>query len=270
MICPKCGFMMDAFDKECPRCHGRGMTQPNPPVAPPPQMAAPDPPVNQPASARSPRPSYEDRAPINKSIACDCPVCGNQHVQKVSAISQAGTWTESSSWAENAKWQSNSTGATAGPIHSKNGDAFAFGVTGSHNVGSGTTSGFGETSGSTTLAAMLAPPPRPVQTTPTDSDGCAGFCVVLLLIILGCWQYEDLSGIVACLLAALPALGLWSLIQQNLEAAKSAKDGYPPLVATWERKMANWDQLFYCPRCDHVFNPESRSSQPASRMQFML
>jgi hypothetical protein len=23
MICPQCGYMMDAFDKECPRCHGK-------------------------------------------------------------------------------------------------------------------------------------------------------------------------------------------------------------------------------------------------------
>lgn len=27
MICPKCGFMMDAFDKECPRCLKHGVTQ---------------------------------------------------------------------------------------------------------------------------------------------------------------------------------------------------------------------------------------------------
>lgn len=249
-------------------------TAPTPPAAlvvqaqaPSTQLAASAQPA---APAPAPATSPQTVAPINKSISCDCPVCGNQNVQKVSAISQSGTWTESSSWVENAKWQSNSTGATAGPIHSKNGDAFAFGVTGSHNVGAGTTSGFGTTSGSTTLAAMLAPPPRPVQETPTDSSGCAGFCGVILLIIFVFWQSHTLSDTVACLLAALPALGVWSTISQNQEAAKSAKDGYPELVATWERKMARWNRLFFCARCGHVYEPESGRCEPVARMKFLF
>jgi hypothetical protein len=26
MICPKCAYALDAFDHECPRCHGRGLS----------------------------------------------------------------------------------------------------------------------------------------------------------------------------------------------------------------------------------------------------
>jgi len=36
MICPKCDYMMDAFDKECVRCHGKGIAPKPAPVAPAP------------------------------------------------------------------------------------------------------------------------------------------------------------------------------------------------------------------------------------------
>ena len=30
MTCPKCGYMMSAFDKDCPRCHGQGIAPAQP------------------------------------------------------------------------------------------------------------------------------------------------------------------------------------------------------------------------------------------------
>jgi hypothetical protein len=58
MICPHCGYAMDAFDKECPRCHGKGIptAAPPPPAPPPPRPAqhatpvytAPSPATSQP------------------------------------------------------------------------------------------------------------------------------------------------------------------------------------------------------------------------------
>lgn len=54
MKCSHCGYLMDAFDKECPRCHGKGVPQPtsqNPsPGAPPKWPAATNPPVSPSAS----------------------------------------------------------------------------------------------------------------------------------------------------------------------------------------------------------------------------
>lgn len=44
MLCSKCGYMMDAFDKKCPRCHGRGVptaAQVTPPPLPHPSVAPP-------------------------------------------------------------------------------------------------------------------------------------------------------------------------------------------------------------------------------------
>lgn len=43
MICPQCGFMMDAFDKECARCQGKGQGQQSQPTQPLPQQAPPQP-----------------------------------------------------------------------------------------------------------------------------------------------------------------------------------------------------------------------------------
>ena len=36
MDCPECGYIMDAFDRECPRCHGQGLAPAAPPPTPPP------------------------------------------------------------------------------------------------------------------------------------------------------------------------------------------------------------------------------------------
>lgn len=32
MLCSACSYMMDSFDKECPRCQGKGSSSPSPPV----------------------------------------------------------------------------------------------------------------------------------------------------------------------------------------------------------------------------------------------
>ena len=52
MDCPLCDYVMDAFDRECPRCHGQGLAPKTPPAAPPTAMAAPKaPPPFAPKSA---------------------------------------------------------------------------------------------------------------------------------------------------------------------------------------------------------------------------
>ncbi len=59
MQCPKCGYAMDSFDKECPRCHGRGTTG---------QSSSP-----QPAASTEPAPPP---APAGYSYSRFCPHCG--------------------------------------------------------------------------------------------------------------------------------------------------------------------------------------------------
>lgn len=62
MQCPLCGYMMSAFDKECLRCHGKGIA---PPVQPTPP-AQPDPtvPVAPPTASVAPIPYRVPAAPV--------------------------------------------------------------------------------------------------------------------------------------------------------------------------------------------------------------
>jgi hypothetical protein len=42
-------------------------------------------------------------------------------------------------------------------------------------------------------------------------------------------------------------------------------------IPAWERKLAKWDQLYYCNRCGSVFNPsEGDKFVPASHMKELL
>ena len=43
MKCPACGYFMDAMDKECPRCHGKGLPDSTAQAAPSTPQAAPEP-----------------------------------------------------------------------------------------------------------------------------------------------------------------------------------------------------------------------------------
>jgi hypothetical protein len=52
MLCPQCGYMMTAFDKECPRCHGKGVSGAAA-VAPPAPTPAPTPAPSPPTSSSS-------------------------------------------------------------------------------------------------------------------------------------------------------------------------------------------------------------------------
>lgn len=75
MKCPMCGYMMDAFDKECPRCHGKGVPQS---VAQPQDEPAPQPPAQPPTPQAAP--SHYSRFCPHCSAAMSismqyCPVC---------------------------------------------------------------------------------------------------------------------------------------------------------------------------------------------------
>lgn len=110
MNCPLCGYMIDAFDTECPKCHGKGLKSESPcaivdatpdvtPVASAITIHRPSsPPNSSPASSTPPdvvTDGVPDPAPI-QHLVLSCPVCGSENVQKVSAIRQAGTQHSSS------------------------------------------------------------------------------------------------------------------------------------------------------------------------------
>ena len=69
MICPQCGYAMDAFDKECPRCHGEGM----PAVAPKPAKSVLYPSTAAPSQPTKPSdPAAEAFGKSCANIGCGC------------------------------------------------------------------------------------------------------------------------------------------------------------------------------------------------------
>lgn len=48
---------------------------------------------------------------------------------------------------------------------------------------------------------------------------------------------------------------------------QAAAEAQHPL---WDEKMANWNRLFYCPRCDHAFDPVTRKSAAVGSIKALL
>ena len=120
MACPDCGYMMTAFDAECPRCrqfpkekscphcgtvnphkedacrkcrHNFGQAVADQPSRPHPSYSVGVPFAPSPAVAAQTQdvalPSGQSLLPADYLL---CRVCGNPSVQKVSAICHTGTW----------------------------------------------------------------------------------------------------------------------------------------------------------------------------------
>lgn len=66
MTCPNCGYAMDAFDKECPRCHGKELIAST--VAPS-KSAPPSAPAKKPAPAK-PEPTAAQKSCANWGCGC--------------------------------------------------------------------------------------------------------------------------------------------------------------------------------------------------------
>jgi hypothetical protein len=45
---------------------------------------------------------------------------------------------------------------------------------------------------------------------------------------------------------------------------------YDSYCVWWKQAMINWNSLFYCPRCDYVYNPITGDAAPTSSMQDIL
>ena len=50
---------------------------------------------------------------------------------------------------------------------------------------------------------------------------------------------------------------------RHIEKAKVAK-------VEWAKAMKSWNALYYCVRCDTVYNPETRQSAPVNEMRTLL
>lgn len=236
--------MMTAFDKECPRCKTLGK-QTLPAAPAPPAPALPSPLPNVPAAA--PQSPALMPSSVLPGEALACPVCGNQATQKVTAICESGTWT------------TQARGYTAMIGSDGQGHTLMAG-------GPTITSSLSQTG----LANRLMPPPRPVA--PGFSLGLA-----LLMIALGIGSLVALvSGIanywdIATLFIALVLCGA-AVVVGYAEARRAARDQQLLLLLLplWESARVMWNRTFYCGRCDHAYDPQTRAYVPAGEMRRLL
>ena len=164
--------------------------------------------------------------------AFQCPNCGNQMVQSVAAVANAGVW----------------AGAT---------------VTHGTVVGSGNFSSVGLSTiqmGQTSLAAIIGPPAKPSiwrQIVP----GC--ILLGIIQFFLSVFWSSSVGGptgplvIVSIILIVIggPIIGWF------MQARERAK--FPIRMATWQR-------LIYCGRCHQVYDPATMRSVSADQMAVLL
>jgi hypothetical protein len=195
--------------------------------------------------------------------AYTCLVCGNSAVQKVTAICQAGSWA------------SNSQGVSFGVGH-------VGPLTGGADFGmvSTTTS---QSAGASHLARTLAPPLRPVCRSPGGTAGLVILiCVAAFFGLFGVVGLAALansgpsdSGGLGCavfmLIVALASAGGAVAIHLDMQRQRTrAMVEYRHKLPLWEAGMRRWNQLFYCSRCDNVYNPQTGQSAPAHAMPSIL
>ena len=277
MFCPDCGYNLTAFDKECPRCArlrarrkgcphcgtaapvdapqcakcghvyrtafapteapGRDDAWTPPPAAAPPAAPSYPPAPAAPAQATfSPPPT-----PLNAAMLA-CRVCGNTAAQKVSAVCQSGAWSGGSS------------SLSVGAIHLRHGDIPMSAVTATRS------------SGASEIARLLMPPVRP-----RFVASWAGSILVAITGLVAVLIAASMGGPLWATTAAALAGLLWFFVlraEGGTEATGQAR--HHAALAQWEHAMRIWDRLFYCSRCDHVYDPQDGVAAPPHGMPALL
>lgn len=255
MECPDCGYMLSAFDKECPRCKvygGKALPRARPelvPVDPPHQVSLP--PMPEPEVIR---PEILSSAPpLNPAAlpegALSCPVCASAGTQRVTSVYRAGSWTES------------------GTVSSGTYAMFTGGV---EAVGVGVSQV--QTSGVPGSARLLAPPPPP--TMPATHPYAIAISLTLIILSIPVFLISlplsiILIGIPGLVLSPIMFIGGLAglIVTSNRQAVcRRSEQQYP----RWQEAIRHWEILFYCSRCDYVYIPGTRHARPAHAMHELL
>lgn len=266
---------MTAFDTECPRCQKLKRTEKscsqcgtvNPidsqvcrkckhPFQP--QMAVPAPPqtaFSTPPLQVAPSPSDQSRtgstlqnqspSPITRPLTDEmlaCQMCGNTAGEKLTAICRSGTWTTQS----------------RGYMGGMGNDGYGHSIM----VGGSTAS---SSLGQTALANLLLPPRCP-SFHPSRVGSIlipiVGFLISLIL-------YS--AGPMIATSAALVTSVIWYFVLMS--EGRAAALGQARLrfdYPRWERAIQTWNRLFYCSRCDHVYDPQAGKAAPPNAMNTLL
>lgn len=241
--CSRCGTRNGPALPSCRKCGapasaGRAIGYPPPfaqrPAGGPPAWGGHHAPPAAPASA----------------AAFGCIVCGNPGVQKISALFRAGTWS------------AESTGVSVGYGHVSTGQNFTTLETAASS-----------THGSTHLARLLAPPARPsLRTGPTIWAWTLTWLIAVIGILVWVPSISDPSNQGSQWRAVVTIFGITILVCLLLSAVtlpRAFQERRANLIR-WQHQVRCWDQLFYCGRCDHVYNPQSRQAAAAHSMGYLL
>jgi hypothetical protein len=70
---------------------------------------------------------------------------------------------------------------------------------------------------------------------------------------------------------ALPCIwGAVCLIASDKRNYPVARQRFEQELPRWEQAMARWSALFYCPRCDNAYDPQTGEAAPAAAMCSLL
>jgi hypothetical protein len=100
--------------------------------------------------------------------------------------------------------------------------------------------------------------------------GCLGFGAIILAGYTG---IMFLAGLIAGPFSLTPVVGILvcaSLVGFLLHRHRSALRAYKGHIVWWRNAIALWDELYYCGRCDSVYNPRSGQRVPSRDMPSLL
>jgi len=231
-FCGQCGAPVVAASQFCPGCGA---------------------PVRVHGSVAMPLTNHPAQSSVSSPMAC--PHCKQLDAsRKVSAVVSDAT----------------THGAIAGTLI---GGGYQFGRGGGPVIDGGILRG--TTASQTHLASVLSPPARP---TARNAWSVGMQCAFLgLVAIIGLVTVPmrlpnaNLGSIIFCIVIAAPfvALTVW-LVRSRIARQRTYRAAYARDVPLWEAAMHNWDNLYYCSRCDGIYYPGTATIYRAAHVMDVI
>ncbi len=154
-----------------------------------------------------------------------------------------------------------SDATTQGVIRAEiSGVGHKFGSTGGSSISGGILRG--STASQTDLAGVLLPPTRPVERNAWGGGtGWALFGLVVAIFLATAPMRMPTANIgvtIVSLVFASPFVALMAwLARSRIGRQQTYHAAYRRDAPLWETAMCNWDNLYYCYRCDGIYYPGS-------------